>query len=215
MKVFLFILLFSLASIGQSVADNTSPPPPHLKLQNSAQQQQQPPHLENIRDIREPVLLPDTNKLLPPLIIGGVLIFLAVLLFLFLRRKKPQPPPPDPGTIALAGLDAARHYMKEGQSLHYAEKISEILRGYIEKRFQIQSTRQTTDEFFIFLTRDTQISTTPLHAHAKNLKKCLERCDMAKFAHSSPGSSDMEHMEHSVRTFVTKTTPVAPTQGGN
>ncbi len=102
--------------------------------------------------------------------------------------------------------------MIESASLQYAEKISEILRRYIEMRFHILFTRQTTGEFFQKLMKDKKISSTPLLAHADKLKDCLERCDMAKFAHSSPAPLDMEQMESSVRSFVSTT--ASPTEQG-
>ncbi len=217
MKALIFnlcLLLVLGCATGNSFADTTKAPTPPLKLQNSIPQHPQAPQFEDIRDIRDPVPLPDQRDLLLPLILGGAILLVAVLLFLFLKRKKPLPPPPDPGAIALAGLEAARTYMVEGQPLRYAGRISEILRSYIEERFHVRSTRQTTGEFLRCLTQDKDQAETPLHAHTGSLKDCLERCDMAKFAHNSPGNSDMELMENSVRSFVATTTPTETIQGG-
>ncbi len=216
---FAFLILLTLVfSVGEILAGSAnSPTSPQLQLHNRPSQPLQPQQsqqFEDIRDIRGPVVLADKQDLFLPVTLGVGVLLLVVLLIFFLRRKKPSAPLPDPGEIALAELSAAKSYMIEGQPLRYAERLSTILRRYIEDRFHIRSTRQTTSEFLHCLTRNIGSKETGLHTHTENLKECLERCDMAKFAHNSPGTNGMGKMEHSVRNFVETTRSPENTQGG-
>jgi hypothetical protein len=76
---------------------------------------------------------------------------------------------------------------------------------YIEARFQIRSTRQTTREFFSRLQNGTTIADVDIHNHTGDLQECMEQCDMAKFARSTPDSDDMMLMDRAVRTFIETT----------
>ncbi len=214
-----FLILLTLVFPADEIlADSAnSPIAQQLQLQNRPPQPSQPlpsPQFEDIRDIRGPVVLSDKQELLLPVALGVGVLLLVVLLIFFLRRKKPVAPLPNPGEIALAELNAAKSFIIEGQPLRYAERLSTILRRYIEDRFHIRSTRQTTREFLHCLTRNIGLKETELHNHTENLKECLERCDMAKFAHNSPGTNGMEKMELSVRNFVETTRSPENIQGG-
>jgi hypothetical protein len=155
----------------------------------------------DIKDIRP--LSNNTNFLIP---VGAALILLiiAILLFFILkRRRKPKAIASPPDVIALAELDRAKMLME--QPLAYAERISTILRQYIEARFQIRSTRQTTREFFSSLQGGTTIAEVDIHNHTGELQECMEQCDRAKFARSTPDSDDMMRMDTAVRTFIETT----------
>jgi hypothetical protein len=93
------------------------------------------------------------------------------------------------------------------------ERVSSILRSYIESRFAIHSTRQTTREFLERVNRKAGTTKT-LQESRVELQACLEQADMAKFAHRIPDQDNMEQMEIAVTAFVRKTEPVASTKGG-
>ncbi len=160
----------------------------------------------DIRDIKGPVALPDNTRFLIPAaaILAGII--LATLLVWYLRkRRQPQAPTPSPDAVALSELDQARALMTEQMSLVYAERVSDILRRYIEARFQIRSTRQTTQEFFARLKDGTTIAEVDIKNHAGDLQTCLEQCDIAKFAHGIPNNDDMMRMEAAARNFIETT----------
>jgi len=205
----LSLLLFSGTwALGQS--NQASPP---LKLLHSPTQQYVQSQAEDIRDIKGPVALPDNTRYIIPAAAVLVAIIIAVLIFLYIKkRRKPQTPPPAPDVVALTELDQAKSLMTPEQSLVYAERISTILRHYIESRFQIRSTRQTTQEFFAQLKNGTSIAEVDIKNHAGDLQKCLEQCDIAKFAHGTPNTGDMMQMDNAARTFI-KTTRQNQEQG--
>ncbi len=161
---------------------------------------------EDIHDIYGPLPLPEPAvwPLYLAAVLGGV-ILLALLVYYLKSRKKKVSPRIAPHQTALADLRAARTYLDAEHSLLYAERISEILRRYVEQRFAIHSTRQTTTEFLQSI-RGGQGSTPALLPHAESLQVCLEQCDLAKYAHKPANIEQMEKIEISVRHFIEKTT---------
>lgn len=150
--------------------------------------------------------LPDNSRFLIPaaVLLAGILLT-ALLVWYLRKRQKPQTPPPLPDIVALSELDQAQALMTEQTSLVYAERISDILRRYIEARFQIHSTRQTTQEFFARLKDGTTIAEVDIKNHAGDLQTCLKQCDIAKFAHGIPNNGDMMQMDAATRNFIEMT----------
>lgn len=160
---------------------------------------------EDIQDIYGPLPLPEP-AVWPIYLVAalGVTILLVVLFFYLKNKKKKELPRIAPHKTALADLQAARSYLDEEHSLFYAERVSEILRHYVEQRFAIYSTRQTTTEFLQSIRRG-QGSTPALLPYAESLQLCLEQCDLAKYAHKPANIKQMEEIEMSIRHFIEKT----------
>ncbi|MDD2465216.1 MAG: DUF4381 family protein [Desulfobulbus sp.] len=201
------LLIVSLLALSGTVAwcseESPSSSPP-LKLQNAPLATQSSQQVEEIHDIKGPVPVSDIPRFLIPALATIALLIIAVLVFFFLkRRRKPAVIGSPPDVIALAELDQARSLM--AQPLIYAERISALLRQYIESRFQIRSTRQTTREFFSGLKSDATIAGAGIANHAGDLQECMEQCDLAKFAHGTPNQERMLGMDRAVRDFIETT----------
>lgn len=159
-----------------------------------------------LHDIHGPVPIAEQ----PPYLLIAVVVCLLLLaiaaLLWYLRRKDTsvQPAIP-PWEQALLELAEAKSLRCPTQGLFYMDRVSQILRSYIESRFAIQSTRQTTREFLHSLTGVGDSS--PLRTYKTALQDCLEQADMAKFAHHLPQLDHLEQMEAAVTNFVQKTTP--------
>lgn len=155
-----------------------------------------------LRDIQPPLLLPeDPNYLLFAAIGLGCCLLVALLLWFFKFRKK-KLVAPGAHELALAELMHLRKLMNQEYAALYAAKLADVLRSYIENRFQIPSSRQTSREFFESLSNNS-IDTAMLFAqHTESLKRCLDQCDMAKFAKNIPSGQNMEQMEAAVQQFV-------------
>jgi len=174
--------------------------------------QQIPTHTEALHDIHGPQPTSEYPPYLMEAAIALLVILLLALLFFFLkRRKKPQPPAVPPWDKALMELAEARQLMRSGQSLLYMDQAGQILRRYIELRFAIRSTRQTTREFFARLNDSVH---SPLIEYQTELRACLEQADMAKFAHLLADEDHMQQMEQAVRAFITRTRPEMESPGG-
>ena len=166
--------------------------------------------LENdeIYTIYDPVALPEPLQWYYYLGICLALAALGIIIFMFFKRRKPQPVPQIPlHERTLAELNQARKYLEQNDSLAYTRKVSSILRNYLENRFAIKSTRQTTVEFLGSLEKISTTSKSLLMPHRQSLQICLEMCDLAKYAHKPAGRENMEKLEQSIRSFIAETTP--------
>ncbi len=159
-------------------------------------------------DIYGPVLLPDPVNWALYIAAGVAAAAVIALAVFFLKRRKKKKPETvvAPHQAALAELASARAYLERGQSLLYAQRISEILRDYIEKRFSIRSTRQTTSEFLLSIQAEQESKPARLLPFEKSLAHCLNQCDLAKYACKTTGREQMEEMEKSIRCFIEDTT---------
>lgn len=177
-----------------------------LTLQNSPALQQNQP--QDIHDIYPPILLQAQFKWWFVILAAAAIAAAAAVVFFLLRkRKQGSAPEIPPHQTALADLTLARHFITDNQSLLYAERVSEILRIYIEKRFRIHSTRQTTTEFLASLNTSGASAEPGLIAYRSSLKEFLNQCDMAKYAHKKSAREHMEKMEEGVRSFIEQTIP--------
>jgi hypothetical protein len=77
-----------------------------------------------------------------------------------------------------------------------------VIRGYIEKRFDVIATQRTTEEFLQELLRGSNDS---LARHRSLLGEFLLQCDFVKFAGASLAVQDMESLLQSARGFVLQT----------
>lgn len=211
--VFLLLALIMLPVQIFAASNGNSEPPLTLlqkpgKSTQSAPQQSISSQDKELHDIHGPVPITEPP---PYLLIGGCIVLLllvAAAMYWFLRKRtKPAPLPLPPWEKALLDLAEAQKMLRPERALVYMDRVSQILRSYIESRFAIQSTRQTTREF---LQGVTGISNSPLRAHKTELQTCLEQADMAKFAHHIPEIQNLQQMEQAITTFIKKTEPADP-----
>ncbi|HEY2781725.1 MAG TPA: DUF4381 family protein [Steroidobacteraceae bacterium] len=163
------------------------------------------PLTEDIRDIRGPrYLLPDW--VLPALIAGAVLLALALYGLGHWRRKR-RAPVLLPYEIALQRLDEIRTLMQPASAREFCIAVSDIIRRYIEQRFEVTATRQTTEEFLRDLLGNSRVS---LARHQGRLSDFLYQCDFVKFAALSLTLNNMETLRQSARDFVLQTAKEDP-----
>jgi len=169
---------------------------------------------QELRDIHGPVELQKHSRTwLYGIIITLLLLFLLAVVLLIKKRKKPMPAPIPSWEKALSELSEARQLLSPDLALRYMNRVSLILRNYVESRFAIKSTRQTTREFLSNLNKSS--ADPAIRSCRDELQTCLEQCDMAKFAHQIPLQQNMEMMESAIITFVEKTRPNPESKGEN
>jgi hypothetical protein len=155
---------------------------------------------EDIRDIRGPkVLLADW--VLPALIAGVAIIALGVY-GIWRRRRNRLARDLSPDEIALQRLEEIRTLMQPARAREFSTAASDIVRNYIEQRFDVTATRRTTEEFLRDLLATPHAS---LARHQSLLGDFLHHCDFVKFAAMSLGVQDMESLRQSARAFVLAT----------
>lgn len=143
------------------------------------------------------------------IILGVVLLLFAAALAYFIYNKKgrtPSAPVIPPWDRALTDLEAAKTLQNSSQGRLYMDRVSQILRDYIEQRFAVKTTRKTTREFLYSLRSKSGVE---LNNYREELKSCLEQADMAKFAHQIHDEQNLAAMEQAVTTFVHSTRPDA------
>jgi len=155
---------------------------------------------EDIRDIRGPKLLL-AGWLLPALIAGAAIIAL-VIYGVWRRRRNRRARVLLPHEVALKRLEEIRALMQPQRARDFSTAASDIVRGYIELRFDVTATRRTTEEFLRDLLKTPQAS---LARHQSLLGDFLYHCDFVKFAAMSLGVQDMESLRQSARAFVLAT----------
>jgi hypothetical protein len=155
---------------------------------------------EDIRDIRGPQFVLPAG-LLPALIAGVALVALGCYVFWRVRRER-RARIPLPYEIALQQLEDLRTLMQPASARQFSTAVSDIVRHYIEQRFEITVTRRTTEEFLRDLLAAEDAS---LARHQPLLGEFLQQCDFVKFAAMSLTLHNMESLRRSARDFVMAT----------
>lgn len=142
----------------------------------------------------------------------ALLLAAAVGVVWWLRsRKRPETSLPSqpallPEVVArerLAALRASNHWV-EGRFKTYYSELSDILRRYLESRFQVTALDLTTPELMRALKKSR------LKLTEKNLiREILDQSDMVKFAKFQPQEKDAQTDWEKVSQVVESTTPSA------
>ena len=131
--------------------------------------------IKPIKEIREEPLT--LNEILPYAIAGFVILAIAIFTVWYVRRRpkkepevivkpKPQIPAHEIAMRKLAQLEEKRLWQKDMVKEYYSE-LTEVLREYMEVRFDIMALESTTDEIVRDLTHQSDIR--PIHLE-KNRK---------------------------------------------
>jgi len=160
---------------------------------------------EDIRDIRGPKRVFADWAL--PVAIAAALLIAALIYGLWRRRRNRYVAPLLPFEIALQRLEAIRALMQPARAREFSTAVSDIVRGYIEQRFEVTATRRTTEEFLRDLLQSSNAS---LARHQGLLGDFLYQCDAVKFAALSLTLQSMETLRQSARTFVIETAKPEP-----
>jgi len=88
-----------------------------------------------------------------------------------------------------------------GRIKEFYERISDILRHYIEHRFNLRAPESTTEEFLHELA-NTNVLPEP---DKKNLAQFLQHCDLVKFARHEPTNEQIQQTFDLVKGFIEKT----------
>jgi uncharacterized protein DUF4381 len=163
---------------------------------------------EDIRDIRGPKAV-SASWMLPAALAAAIVMAFCVAYVVWSRRRRVLPL--RPLTLAertLQRLESTRPLMRPDTARAFGIAASELIRDYIEKRFDVVATQRTTEEFLQALL---QGSNETLVLHRPLLAEFLQQCDFVKFAGDSLTVTDMESLFQSARRFVLETgeTPIA------
>lgn len=158
-----------------------------------------------LHDIRPPFLIPQDWRV--PVMIGTAVVLALLLAWFGWRWYRTHRPQLSLVQRTLLKLDAARQLMDSGDAHAFSVAVSDIVRGYIEERFEVHATQRTTAEFL----RDflAQVDS-GFQSHERSLGEFLKFCDLAKFARWSLSPEEMLGLLASARHFVESTGAAAP-----
>jgi hypothetical protein len=88
-----------------------------------------------------------------------------------------------------------------GKIKEFYERISDILRHYIEHRFELRAPERTTEEFLAELALEDVLG----EPDKKMLEEFLTHCDLVKFAKHDPTHEQIQRTFDLVREFIEKT----------
>jgi hypothetical protein len=163
----------------------------------------------DIKDIKGPASFFEIDWLA----VGGIsalLILLAALIFIY-RRMRKRKPVKLPHETALEELEALRsRLMNSGDLKEYFVGISDCVRRYIERVFNLRAPEMTTEEFLSSLHDSAALSST----HKELLKGFMNACDLVKFAKYAPSGEEAENVYLTAKSFIEETKPVVA-QGGD
>jgi len=91
--------------------------------------------------------------------------------------------------------------VKAGKIKEFYERISDILRHYIEHRFNLKAPERTTEEFLIELASANVLGS----QQQQRLAEFLQHCDLVKFAKYSPTTEQIQKTFDLVKDFIETT----------
>ncbi len=158
-----------------------------------------------ISPIKPPMEMPVDYEYWAKISLGTLLgIVLLILCVLFLRRSKGKQKPrilKPAHKIALGKLDKLLANKEEEHISVFYDKLSDILRFYIEDRFEINAPDRTTEEFLSEIRFSEK-----LNPHDKEtLQEFLKHCDMVKFAKYQPEQGKVKDTVDTARNFIEST----------
>ena len=170
------------------------------------------------RDIKDIIPIETTWREYLWLIIAAIaLLVLVIGLIIYLknRKTKPKPPPPSPPVeplhmqaLRMLSTLEQKQLWQSGKVKQYYIGLTDILRSYIEARFNTPTMELTTDELL-----DSIKDHPELRPYTNALAALLRKADLVKFAKAQPAEEEhMLAMEQSVQFVNDTKQPEQPKQ---
>ncbi len=138
--------------------------------------------------------------------LAGVIVLFAAILLIRARLRRPRPPiAAEVWALRAMSELAAGDLIGAGRQRDYYYRLSEIVRGYVERKFALAAPDMTTEEFLRQL--DQPIARLPYDT--QRLRGFLEACDIVKYAAYAPGREAADEALASARAFVHATAAAA------
>ena len=160
-----------------------------------------------IADIKDVTVLPRRFPTWWLWVLGGTgLVSGAVVIFILLHKRKKKKQLRIMKTaheIAYEQLQklAGDNLIEAGKIREFYERISHILRSYIEHRFDLKAPERTTEEFLI----EAQAAGLLTSDQKTMLRGFLEHCDMVKFARYGPTKTEIQKTFDLTKEFIEAT----------
>ncbi|MDP4268197.1 MAG: hypothetical protein Q8880_12280 [Bacteroidota bacterium] len=165
----------------------------------------------NFKDIKPPLDVPLTFKEILPYILGvvgvAVLVFLGIYFYRRYKNKKPlfkfvEKPKLPADILALQQLEELRKkkLWQDNRVKEYYSELTEILRIYLDSRYEIMAMESTSDEIIQML-KDKDIP----EGTKQKLNSILSIADLVKFAKMQPIPTENDMCFSNAVDFVNET----------
>lgn len=166
---------------------------------------------EGLRGIKGPVEIPDPYGWLWWLLIGAALALLGWWLWRKFRRKDAEAKP----AIVIPPHRRAKDRLRGAGQLisdpyQFCSLVSDVVRVYLEERFDLHAPERTTEEFLEEMRRSPVLQA----AQKAMLEQFLIRCDLVKFARDEPAESELSQLLQSANDLIDETAPLGEEQPG-
>lgn len=140
-----------------------------------------------------------------PYLLAVLVLLLVILYFVFFYKKKekrakkkiiPEDPPYEQAVKHLLDLEK-KGLWKKGETKEYYSELTDILRLYIHRLYEINALEQTSDELLEKIKKITR-----LNQKREDLKYILQMADLAKFAKLSPLPEEHEVCMNKAKSIV-------------
>lgn len=164
-----------------------------------------PEQLTQIRRL-DPIELP---REWGPLLVGGAVAAIALALLVLLIRRRIRNRPAEVVVVVPADVWARRELanlvtedlVAHGHVKDFYYRISGIVRGYIERRFDVSAPEMTTEEFLASAPADGRIGP----AISDELHPFMTACDLVKYARHTPSREAADGALKAAGDFVERT----------
>jgi hypothetical protein len=167
--------------------------------------------LEELRDVAPPEDLPNeyqSGNWIGWLALGAVILITVPAVFWLKLKLRRRPPPIPPLQWALAELDRVdvSGFLQAAQEDRLGTLISEIVRRYLDLRFQLGASSRTTDEFLAAHSSDGPLSID----HQRVIRELLDHCDLIKFARRPLSLEEGQGLLDQARWLIKQTSQAPP-----
>jgi hypothetical protein len=159
-----------------------------------------------IADIEDVVAMPKETSLWWIWLLAASAVCIGFVSWFYLRRKKVRElvrifkPAHEIAYERLRAL-VDEDLIGAGKIKEFYERISDILRHYIEHRFNLRAPERTTEEFLVELANTDVLAA----SDKENLGRFLTHCDLVKFAKYDPETEQIQKTFDLVKNFIEKT----------
>jgi hypothetical protein len=163
-----------------------------------------PQAVNDIRDIKPPVEIPNGWEWLWWTLAAVVLLAILRLGWLYWRKRRSQIQlePPVPAHVR-AKQKLAEALALIAQPKPFVIAVSDAARTYLEERFNFHAPERTTEEFLYEL----QATELLMGEQKESLGNFLASCDLVKFAKYEPGEPELRQLHGSAVKLVEETEP--------
>lgn len=131
-------------------------------------------------------------------------VLAAVLAMVYFLTRAPRPVPPAQWALgAIDELNRRSSGTSDGSYIH--QKLSDIVREFVDRQFSIAAPRLTTSEFLLALESNSRLP----DSLQQQMRNFMQSADMIKFAAASAGRESVEQSIDQAKKFVVESERIA------